>query len=217
MPVVYTQAVWDSLYHYYEYVGDVKTLRGYTRSYVDKFSNMQNTRKDWLTGYGLDNNARVIVIGPGLGSINESLIDAGIDDTWAIEPSPHVWANSTDVRSDVLAKMVNANVGVTPTSTIQSLFAGLGMGNPRRGDWILDEDVISSQIDDAGINAFLGGCEELLQGNAKGRIVHIVTPSQLPDGTVRLLDSQLLSKTMVEWKAYAPDHTWVDARTGVVA
>lgn len=213
MPIVYNQNVWEALYRFpgHPEVGGDGVISGASAlNLIQSLRDQASTRRDWLTGYGLDNNARVIVIGPGTGKFNEYLIDAGITDVWGIEPSPYIWANLDLVRDDVEAKMVQATVGVDSLATIQGLFQAKGMGNPRKGDWIVDEDAISSQLDDAGINAFIAGCESLLQGNARGRIIHVVTPA--PGN-----DTQILWKSMAEWKAYAPSHTWVDARTGVVA
>lgn len=224
MPVSYTEAIWRALYAFRPH-SSLSTPLTYSRDY-EFWSGWDNgqvargearrhqTRRDWLTGYGLDNNARTIHIGCAYGFLMEYLIDAGITDVWGIEPSPWIWANTSEIRADVLPKIVNATVGVDSLSTIQGLFQAAGMGNPRKGDWILDEDAISSSLNDTEIANFIAGCEDLLQGNAKGRIIHIVTPlatSGIPG------DSALLWKTMADWKAYAPDHTWVNALTGAIA
>ena len=230
MPLVYTENVWTALYAMQTpgrrengvVVVPSRTI-GYSRArmfpggfdddtldpIVGPDAPLYNTRKDWLTGYGLDNNARVGVIGSAFGFLNEYLIDQGITDVWGIEPSPYIWANTDEMRPDVLAQTIQATIGVDSKATIQGLLQAAGYPNPRTFDWIVDEDALSSQLDDAGIAAFLTGCEDLLQGNARSRIIHIVTP--LPGR-----DTQILWKDMATWKAYAPDHTWVDARTGLV-
>lgn len=170
-------------------------------------------RKDWLTGYGLDNNARVGHIGPAFGFLMEYLMDAGITDVWGIEASPWIWSNTDEIRPDILPRMIQATVGVTPVSEIQSLLGAAGMPNPRRFDWIIDEDAISSCNTDAEIDAFSAALEDLLQGNAKGRIVHLITPGDpLNPG-----DSSIIWQPIEWWKAKAPDHTWVHAETGLVA
>ncbi len=235
MPTVYTEAVWRALYkkplpqrHLVDgtpvitqppltYGRDFEWFSGTDPDTLypvrGPLATRHSTRKDWLTGYGLDNNARVIHIGCAFGFLMEYLIDETITDVWGIEPSPWVWANTSEIRPDVLPRIVNATVGLTPVGDIQGLFSAAGMSNPLRGDWILDEDAISSQSSDPEIAAFLSACESLLQGNAKGRIVHLVTPGDpLNPG-----DSSIIWQPMSWWKAKAPDHTWVDANTGTVA
>lgn len=235
MPTVYTEAVWRALYkkplpqrHLIDGTPVItqppltysRDFEWFTDSDPNTLTPVRGvnaprhqTRKDWLTGYGLDNNARVLFIGCAYGFLMEYAIDAGINQVWGIEPSPWIWANTGEIRADVLPKIVNATVGVDSVASIQTLLAAAGMGNPRRGDWIVDEDAISSQSNDTEIAAFLSACESLLQGNAKGRIVHIVTPGDpLNPG-----DSACIWQPMSWWKAKAPDHTWVDANTGTVA
>lgn len=211
MPIDYTENVWNALYRFPGHPGHPDAdgsgvIQGATSLNVIRgFLDAAATRRDWLTGYGLDNNARTIHIGPSTGLFMQYLYDAGTTDVWGVESSSYLWANTNLFQPDVAARIVQATVGVDSTSAIQSLFQAAGMSNPRTGDWIIDEDAISSQLDDAGILAFLAGCEDLLQGNAKGRIIHLVSPAPGRD-------TQILWKDMATWKAYAPDHTWVDLR-----
>ncbi len=76
--------------------------------FVGPNANPFNTRKDWLTGYGLDNNAKVLVVGCAFGFLIERFLDAGINDVWGIDPSPWVWTNAlTEMRVDVLPRVAN--------------------------------------------------------------------------------------------------------------
>lgn len=225
MPLVYTEQVWQSLYRLtlpsvdgvpvgppltygrtYEYLDriDPQTLQPVVGTEARRHARRRNT----LTARGLAANASVVCVGTAFGFLMEYLLDAGISDVYGIEPSPYVWSNTDQIRPDVLSRIVNATVGVDATADIRNALGAAGMPNPQRADWIIDEDAVSSQTDDAGIAAFLDGCEDLLQGNAHGRIVHLVTPIA-PSGPG---DSSLLWKTLDEWQAYRPDHTWLDAR-----
>jgi hypothetical protein len=169
-----------------------------------------NTRKDWLTGFGLDNNAQVLVVGCGFGYLLEYLLDAGIPDVWGIEGGSFFWdvANDAEWRVDVKPRVANDWIG---SGTEQaSLDALVGVPNNERFGWIIDEDAAPAHSD-AELPAFIAGLEARLQGNAKGRIVHLVTPTQ---GGGQ--DSSQNWKTLAEWKAVAPDHTWVDRIEGTV-
>lgn len=207
MPVTYDENIWRALYR-----RNRGTVDGVEQGWItysqETFatSDMFPTRRDWLTGYGLDNNATVLVVGCAYGFLIEQLVDAGISDVWGIDPSPWIWdaANDGEWRLDVKARVANDWLGSgTEQASLQAV------GAPPSFRFVVDEDAASSHSD-AELPAFLAACEARLQGNVKGRIVHIVTP--FPGG-----DSAINWKSMAEWKALAPDHTWVDARTGVVA
>jgi hypothetical protein len=173
---------------------------------------MFGKRKDWLTGYGLDNNAKVLVIGCGFGFLLEYLIDAGIPDVWGIDPGDWYWdaANDGEWRSDVKPLVANDWIGSgTEQASLQAL---PGVSGQAKFTWIVDEDAATMHTD-AELPAFITACEDRLQGNVKGRIIHIVTPLRFTGPG----DSAVNWKTMAEWKAIAPDHNWVDARTGEVA
>lgn len=226
MPTVYTETIWRSLYSIpLPIVGGVPVgpplTYGRDFEYLDRIdpqtltpvvgstSRRHSRRKDSLLSAGLLNNASIVCIGTAFGFLIETLLDAGIVDVYGIEPSPYVWANTSEIRADVLPRIVDATVGVDSTTAIRTLLGAAGMSNPQRADWIVDEDAISSMNDDAEIGAFLDGCEGLLQGNARGRIVHLVTPvASTGPG-----DSSINWKTLAEWEAYRPSHTWIDARS----
>lgn len=212
MPITYDANMWAALYR-----RNRGTVDGVHQGYVsysgETFagSGVFDTRKDWLTGYGLDNNASILVVGCAYGFLMEQLIDAGITDVWGIDPSPHIWepAQAGEWRADVKPRVVNDWVG---SGTEKASLNAAGVGGAARFTFIVDDDAASSHSD-AELPVFIDGCEARLQGNARSRIVHIVTPARYP-GYVG--DSALNWKTIDEWKAVAPTHTWVDAVTGEV-
>ena len=160
------------------------------------------TRKDWLTGYGLDNSASVLVIGSGFGFLLEYLIDAGITNVVGIEPGSYFWdaANDDQWRSDVKALTVNDWIG--SGTEVASLTALPSVSGQARFTYVIDEDAITMHTD-AEIPAFVAACEARLQGNAKGRIFHLVTPNDSGDPSVNW-------KSMAEWSTLVPDHSFVD-------
>ena len=168
------------------------------------------TRKDWLTGYGLDNNASVLVIGCGFGFLIEELIAAGITDVYGMEPGTFYWNAAQDGEWDSVVKARVAQDWAGSGTEVASLQA-LGVSGQAQFTFVVDEDA-ATMHSDAELPAFLAACEARLQGNARGRIVHLVT-------TVGLYGpgNQAVNwKTLAEWKAVEPNHTWVDIRTGEV-
>lgn len=172
-----------------------------------------NTRKDWLTGYGLDNNAQILVVGCGFGYLIEYLLDAGISDVYGIEGGSFYWdpANDAEWRVDVKPRIANDWVG--SGTEVASLQALPGITGQARFTWIIDEDAAPAHTD-AELPTFIAGLEARLQGNVKGRIVHLVTPDESGTGGAGRDTSQNW-KTMAEWKAVAPDHRWVNIGTGI--
>lgn len=81
----------------------------------------------------------------------------------------------------------------------------------RTGDdkfkWVISEDIMTG-YDDNEMASVLEAAEMYLAGGEPlTNIVHIVT-SVDPDG--RTGDSMVNWKSLVQWKAMRPDHTWID-------
>jgi SAM-dependent methyltransferase len=184
-------------------------MRTYGREhYADSWA--FGTRKDWLTGYGLDNNANVLVIGCGFGFLIEELAAAGITDVYGLDPGPFYWDAAQAAEWDVSVKARVAQDWVGSGTEKASLNA-LGVTGQAKFTFVVDEDAVPMHSD-AELPAFIAGCEARLQGNARGRIVHLVTTVG-PYGP----ENQAVNwKTLAEWKAVEPAHTWVDINTGVV-
>jgi len=195
----------------------------YERRMANVLNGAFSTRKDWLTGYGLDNNASVLVVGCGFGFLMEELIAAGITDVWGIEPGSWYWDAANDgewatgidngqgVSLTMKARVANDWLG---SGTEQASLEAIGAGNVQeKFDWILDEDAATVHSD-AELPAFIAACEARLQGNARGRIVHLVTTY---NGQGTQTNPLVNWKTLAEWKAVAPNHNWVDINSGEVA
>jgi len=169
-------------------------------------------RVEVLQGRGLANNASVLVVGCGFGFLIERLITAGVTGVWGVEPGAWYWdpANDGEWAPGIKARVADDWVG---SGTVQSSLVALGgVSGQARFGWVVDEDAVTMHSD-AELPAFLAGCEARLQGNARGRIVHLVTP--VGDGGPG--DSAVNWKTLAEWKAVEPAHTWVHVGTGEVA
>src|SRR3990167_2584157 len=218
MPAIYDEALWRSLYRLpqpqTQGQPEVSPLT-YGREYAQKWwmpddAGLEQSirRVANLLPRGITSSSSVVVVGCAYGFLIEYLIDAGIPNVWGIDSSPWIWANPGEFRADVLPRVVDATVGVTPVATIRALLAAAGVPNPQRFNFVIDEDAATSHSD-AELPAFIAGCEALLQGNQRARIVHIVStliPSAGPG------DSSQNWKVLSDWQAVAPSHTWVDAR-----
>jgi len=173
--------------------------------YVSKYE----TRRNWLTGRGLDNNADVLVVGCGYGALIAYLIDAGIN-TYGLEPGSWIWDNINDFQPEAAVRAVMGDDWVG-SGTEKATLNALGFGGNARFTFVVDEDAAPAHTD-AELPAFISGLEDRLQGNARGRIIHIVSVMDIERGPG---DSSQNWKTLADWKAVEPAHTWVDRRGNI--
>lgn len=211
MPAFMTEALAPSLYRRAgpSIDGSIPEVYSYGRTFwQDNLNTLFTNRASGITNLGVATNAAILVVGSAFGYLMEALNQVGVDEIWGIEPGEYFWnpARDTDWAVGMKARTVQDWIG---SGTEVASFNALGIPGQARFTFIIDEDAAPSHSD-AELPAFIAGLEARLQGNVKGRIIHIVTP--LPDSGPG--DSSQNWKTMVEWKAVAPDHTWVNAHTG---
>ena len=203
MPLVWTDTVYQTLYRAYreDGTGPISYGREFAQSFWrEQVSGLFGRKAGWIIGRGISTSAPVVVVGAGFGFLCEALKDAGISNVVGIDFAPYIQSRlSTEKRLDI--SVISATVGI---DNVNSLLQQAGF--PRTYDWVIDEDAASSHSN-AELPAFHSGCETLLKGNQKVRILHLVTPG--PGG-----DTSLNWKTLAEWKATAPTHTWMNIRTG---
>ena len=153
---------------------------------------------------GITNSSSVLVVGCGLGFLMEYLIDAGVE-TYGIDTGSHLVDAAADIRVDLLPLIADDWIG---SGTEKASLQALGVSGQAKFNYIVDEDA-APMHDDAELAVFYAGLEERLQGNNDARIIHIVSTGAAGDTSVNW-------KSLADWKATAPSHTWVDARTGDV-
>ena len=174
-----------------------------TSSVRDRFV----SRAAGLTDRGALPNHSVLVVGSAFGWTLEHLTNLGVSDVWGIEPGSYLW-NAPDSEWAAGMKVRTANDWIGSGTEVDSLNA-IGVSGQARFNWILDEDAAPAHTD-TELPTFYAALEDRLQGNNLARIVHVVTPIR-PDGIPG--DSSQNWKTLTEWEATAPAHTWVDARS----
>jgi hypothetical protein len=180
----------------------------YSRAYYgDRLDAAFTNRASGMSNLGAASNASMLVVGSGFGFLIEALVAQGISDVYGIEPGSWYWdaANDSEWGAGIKARTAEDWIGSGTEQT--SLDALPGVPNNEKFNWVIDEDAAPAHSD-AELPVFIAGLEARLQGNAKGRIVHLVTPVA-PQGSG---DSSQNWKTMTEWEQVAPDHTWINQR-----
>ncbi len=157
-------------------------------------------RAGWLRRGGVDPGETVLIVGSAFGYLGEALFAGGITDVYGIDSGSWYWdaANNGEWATGAKARTANDWIG---SGTEQASIALLS-GAPVKFDWVIDEDAAPAHSD-AELPAFIAGLEDRSTGPA--RIVHLITPvADTGPG-----DSSQNWKSMTDWKAVAPTHTWV--------
>lgn len=202
MPLTYTAELFQALYN----VGGPDGRRLTYRRELYDLDHGWIGRRLALLPPGLITAARVAVVGCGFGWLLDHLVAAGAAEVVGIDPSPHIAAHKATDSTDP-SRIVAATVGV---DNVRSVLQAAGFS--RTYTVVIDEDAASSHAD-AELSAFFDGCEQLLQGGQLARIIHLVTP-RVPES---IQDSAINWKTLAEWKALRPAHTWINILTGEIA
>lgn len=180
--------------------GTVVTM-GDDRSWsIDNPENEVHRRADALIARGIPAADRIIILGCGPGAFLVEAIKArGRANCWGVDNSP--FANS---RGEVMPDgtiLINADI-TSGQSFNQALRNATGQNSFR---WIITESLWES-YDDNDITVGLNVCEGLRQGGTPmGNIIHLV---YIPPFNQPGLFNE---KTMAQWKAMRPTHTWMNA------
>ncbi len=201
MPTEWNENLWRALYAQGGYGPDGGTVITYGAEWVamSGYADMFIQRKDALTNLGIQPGVPVLIVGSAYGYGMSALVDAGFDDVWGIDPSPWIWSAENDAEWAPGMKLRTAQDWMGSGSEMASLEA---IGFTGQFQWVVDEDAASSHLDHE-LERFMTQCEDCL--TVDGQVIHIVTPlRQLPG------DSAISWKSMEDWRAFAPDHQWVD-------
>lgn len=144
---------------------------------------------------------RVLVVGCGFGFLIDAFHDAGFPNTWGIESSEYIQENQ-EREARTTTQFVDSDI----RDWNQARFKLREMTGDWIFNWIITESVMES-YEDVEMDLLLDSVEALLDGNNGLRnAIHLVAA----DPT---LDPAFNVKTLPEWKAVRPQHSWVDAAT----
>lgn len=130
----------------------------------------------------------VLVVGSGFGFLIEALLDLDLD-AYGAEPGSWFWDPANAVEWASQARHRTMRTVIEPGALPDARF-----------DWVVDEDASPHHSD-----AELPGFHETLERLAANPPIHLVTP-------IVVGDSALNWKSIEEWEATAPTHTWISTR-----
>ena len=175
-----------------------------TDPYTDELTEYNQRVSHLTTLFPIQTADRILVGGCGFGYLIEAFKDAGYANCWGIDSSPWISTNKgTEARGDVL--MVDADIrggGVVKTAL-------RNLTGDSEFTWIISEHVMEWH-DDIELDGLLNAAEVALErGSPNSNIIHIVLTLDTNDG--QIVDFNL--KTLVDWNAIRPDHSWVNGVT----
>lgn len=158
-----------------------------------------------VTALGVSGQTSVLVVGSAFGHLAAHLRASGID-AWGIDPGEWFWqaGNESLWVEGMRERTARDWIG---SGTERDSLNSIGVAGAARFNYVIDEDAAPGHSD-SELAVFHAGLEERLQGNQRSRIIHLVTPLQPNAGPG---DSSQNWKTLTDWQATAPSHTWLDA------
>jgi len=167
--------------------------------YIDRFNVLTS-----LFSIGLTD--RIIIAGSGLGFTLEPFLDAGYTNIWGLDSSTYInTIKATDARGDVI--IIDEDFKNSGQLNAK-LIAVTGANNFK---WVITESVLESYADGAEMDDILNTAEVgLTNGEPLNQIIHMVYP--IPE-----IGQQFNRKTMLDWRAMANEHSWVDYTRGLLA
>ncbi len=168
--------------------------------YIDRFNVLTSLFPTMLPA------DRIIFAGSGLGFTLEPFLDAGYTNIWGLDSSTYInTIKATDARGDVV--IIDEEFKNSGQLNAK-LIAVTGANNFK---WIITESVLESYADGSEMDDILNACEVGLTGGFPlSNIIHMVFPK--PE-----IGAQFNRKTMLDWRAMANEHSWVDYTRGLLA
>lgn len=236
MPLVTwdSQADWDAAYLMNAPEGGLIT---YGRRYYELYrepsnNNLSEHEYRWGLITGLPTppttSDRILVAGSAFGFLIEVAKADGFTFTGGIDSSPWV-VGKPDIAQDTVWLADDFTKGPQIRNALRTLQRDLGLpGNRRNGlwDWLITEAVVESYSDaeltaPLNQNGVLAACEAAMDHTDYFKIVHLLMPiPSAPEAQTRALNdaywNRFNQKTLADWHALAPAHTWVNMMTGEV-
>jgi hypothetical protein len=166
---------------------------------IDNPENEVHIRADALKALGMQATQRIVILGCGPGAfLVEALKVRGLPNCWGVDSSPWVEGRKAVASEGVV--WVSADFTGNIANALRQATGDRGF------DWIVTESVLESYNDNE-IQVGLNSCEGLRMSPQvpMSQIVHLVfTPPFDEPGLFN-------EKTMAQWKAMRPEHTWMNA------
>jgi hypothetical protein len=192
----------DWLQHYrIQYPDGTIVTKGDDRAWsIDNPENVVHSRADAMIARGILAADRVVVLGCGPGAfLVEALKARGRPNCWGVDNSPFVNSRGQIMPDGTI--LINADM-TSGQSFNQALRNATGQTNFR---WIITESLWES-YDDNDITVGLNVCEGLRQSQTP--MTNIINLVYCPPFNQPGLFNE---KTMTQWKAMRPTHTWMNA------
>lgn len=156
-------------------------------------------RAQRLVGHGVISTDRVLIVGSGMGYMIEAMHNLGYPNTWGLDSSQYVDSKRGEIDGNILFISGDLSGGAQIRNALRDLTGSRTFG------WVVSEDVLTC-YPDSDLTLLLDSAEVLLEnGRPISNIVHFVTPGPFTKPEVQGL---INDKTMAEWVAIRPTHTW---------
>ena len=151
---------------------------------------------------------RILIQGCGFGYLIEAFKAAGFSECFGLDDSTHV-SNLRSTESNADTVFVERSIDGGPPMRAQlNIQTG---GNTFA--WVITESVMES-YEDAEMSDLIDETETVLEGGLdEDQIIHMVMSVQDPAKPDRSIGPIFNQKTLAEWKAIRPGHSWVDIVT----
>lgn len=200
-----TSAAWST---WYGATRDGVTV-GYGRDWVTDFGRVAvdsgglAQRVDRFVALGIQPSDRVLIAGCGYGFTIEVFHGRGFPSVWGIDSSAHIAANrGIEAVGSTLMVEDDIRGGGRVRAALRSLTGDDVF------DWVISESVLESYDDGAEMTQLLNAAESVLAGGDLSRIVHFVFVPPFAPEVAGLLNE----KTIDQWNAVRPSHTWISDR-----
>lgn len=160
---------------------------------------------------GLVATDRILIVGCGFGYLIEALKDRGYPLTFGIDSSSDIESRKgVEARGDVVLVSEDMNgTGRTKNQLRQNT-------GDDEFDWIVTETMLES-YDDAEIQTILNVIEGgLYAQHSFDHALHLVMDVRDPARPDDSIDPAFNQKTLAEWNAMRPAHTWISISSGEV-
>jgi len=222
MPITWDETLFNALYQIrirdpaHPDHGQIKhyTRAGMARAmdpYSDDMTLYEHRWSQLTSLFTIPTIDRILIGGCAFGWLIEVAKDAGWPNVYGIDNSPYVVSaknneslpGQTELRGDVVLVEENFTGGGAIKNALKQATGD------REFDWIITESVLES-YSDAELPVALNAAESVLYNSAsESQIIHLVSPMR---GGITG-DSSMYWRTLIEYAAFAPTHTWVDIST----